>query len=159
MMRLLGSLFISLISSPDPPHICFVLPLQTRTPRNPSYSSWLDILLHPAPCPPFGLQCSCFQRHKPSPSSKNQIWSSPSFILWLATIRHISVLVSGPGQEFVTKESLLLRNLLQSASNLILHLSDTMSTTGNEYMTLNIVIVWLNTRRFSAYFHHSLNWR
>lgn len=80
-------------------------------------------------------------------------------LLRLATIRHISALVSGPGQEFVTKESLLLRNLLQSASNLILHLSDTMSTTGNEYMTLNIVIVWLNTRRFSAYFHHSLNWR
>lgn len=62
-----------------------------------------------------------------------------------------------------TKESLLLGNLsselLQPGSSLLLYLGGTMTITGNEHMTLDIVIDWLTTRRFLACFLLSLNWR
>jgi len=67
-MRLLGYLLTFLLSCAYVSHIRFgVISSDKRL-----WSKFLaDVfLLHPPPCPPFGLQQSCYQRHKASPPAK-----------------------------------------------------------------------------------------
>lgn len=99
--------------------------------RDSDQSSWLtaDVLLpHPFPCPPFGLQQSCYHRHQAPPSDKTENLKF-TFIhchYQLLSNRFL-FLLSGQGvKELLYKDLLLLLSLssglLQPGSRLILTL-------------------------------------
>ena len=137
--------------------------LQTR---DSGQSSWLmsSFSIHPHAHP---LDCNRAvikgTRHLPQPRLKT--WSSHLFTLIISCHQtcFCSCSQAKALKSCFTKESLLLVNLsselLQPGSSLLLYLCGTTAVTGNEYMTLDIVIDWLTTRRFLAYFPLSLNWR
>lgn len=143
----MGYLLIFLLSCPRTvSHIWFGVISSDKRP----WSKFLAdvLLLHPFPCPPFGLQQSCYHRHQAPPSDKTEnLTFTFTHCHYQLPSNTFLFFFSGQGvEELLYKDFSLLgrlsSELLQPGSSLLLYLHCTVTVTGNEYVTLDTVIDW-----------------